>query len=1537
MKKFIYLVIITIVPFFTYGQLNNSYNYIYKVNYKVPVADGAQHLVTDSNKTEQVIYYDDQGRPIQVIIPNAGGDKEDVIGHYEYDELGRETKTYLPYVSNLSNPLGYVSNVKSSIAPFYLNKFPDDFQDGTNPYSEVIAENSPIGKILKQAAPGSDWKVKQDDTDHNLKFDYRSNNYAEVARFDVLFQNDNTILPQLFYNGNYLQDQLIVTITKNENWTSTNEKVNTTETFSDKSGRKILTREYLKENGNYIVHNTYYVYDFYGNLTFVIPPAASDAIESSVLGLVASGSNNYPWTTLVQVDENLALEYNKLFSEYNNEIILNNDLLQQYGGQGGFLLDVNNSNELVLTINISTLNPVKFKNGEIVSLNNLGRFKDIEIGRISANNYDYVFSIKNNSLFVDGSGEVSSVSASFVGNSRLDYNQNYSWTTLIDVDPEEASRCQTIYDAMDNQLILNTVVENNYGANGGINISIDENDLVSINLNITATSPVKFKKGIVFPLDIQRRVANRDLGIIEGTGCKYYFKIFDNSLYIEGDGNFTNVNRISATPPNVSNIVPIQIIEGLCYEYHYDDRNRLVEKKVPGKGWEYLVYDKMNRVVLTQDANYRLQKKWLFTKYDMYSNNVYSGQIDYNSSVGNSNSQLREELQAIYDTTTVINETRTATAFQNGGIDINYTDLVFPKSINTGFTVNSVNYFDNYNYNPLGSGFTIPTAVYSSTTNVLTNLKSLPTSSLVRILDTGRWKMSLVAYDLKERPIWAQIKNTYQATTNTSELKLDFAGKVLENTTTYLYNTNTLTIVNKFAYDHADRIIKQTQKINTQSEELIYFNHYDELGQLDQKKVGGVAPTTATLYGAVTTALQTVDFNYNVRGWLKNINNPDQSLTSDLFAFKINYNKPQGTTAPLYNGNISQTSWKTITDNKVRGYNYTYDELNRLKQANYVGNYALAGTTSQIENYKEGDIKYDKNGNITGLLRFGLTSRATPLIDVIDKLTYIYEADSNKLSKIVDTADPVAGFKNIDTASPDYSYDINGNLKKDVNKNITNIEYNQFNLPTKIVFNSQDPDTSPNPNGIKYRYDAAGKKIEKIVYKSQFTSGVWSTTQTVTQYDDNYIYENGRLQFFSQPEGYVAHNNGVFSYVYQYKDHLGNVRLSYKATTTGALQVVEENQYYPFGLKQQGYNNVISPLGNAVAQRFDFNGKETEESFGLNISEMDFRQYDPSTGRFYNIDLLAEATYSKTPYHFAGNNPVIGSDPTGLLTYFNGKDHSQPQQVFGQNGYGMINMYGNTQGSFLDNLHNDYGSNAVHGGGMTGSSGGGGGSGIPSGTMTMSSLFFLINLNGGGLWTNDGFGNFGNGKTFINRDGAAYQDPSFNWGAVGEGDKYAGFEGDSMSTPFLDVDITGKGRGGVNSDSIPCVQCHHTTSPQFGSYSMPSIAWSGYVITANGEMRSDFIGDKKGPGGQIYHHIDEIFTIKKWPKPGKIGNLRKGLDKFLKALEKRPPGQAFSSFITNDTIYNTIITPSGMEKRGYDVLHRHGYIMDGDSIFYVGK
>jgi RHS repeat-associated protein len=412
--------------------------------------------------------------------------------------------------------------------------------------------------------------------------------------------------------------------------------------------------------------------------------------------------------------------------------------------------------------------------------------------------------------------------------------------------------------------------------------------------------------------------------------------------------------------------------------------------------------------------------------------------------------------------------------------------------------------------------------------------------------------------------------------------------------------------------------------------------------------------------------LQTVNYTYNIRGWLTDINDVDEVMdgrNKDLFTFRINYQIPKNNATALFNGNISETYWKTRSDNQKRMYKYDYDGLNRLENASF------ENLNQNIVNTYNEALTYDKNGNITSLFRTGGYENPLGAL-TIDNLNYQYDPNSkNQLKKVVDLSNSQQGFKDDSNGtlagdtSDDYLYDSNGNMTKDENKNITSIVYNHLNLPTKIIFG-----TGSTSSNITYTYDATGIKLKKVV----------TTTSTVstTEYLNGFQYNNNILQFFPTSDGYVNHtfdtveSKSYFNYVYNYTDHLGNIRLSYTwDEDIQEINILEENHYYPFGLKHDSYNEtkkayngteLISLISGGSIKRpilvqvpnsgyqYQYNGKEYQDELGLNMTAMDFRQYDNAIGRFVGMDRLSEMAVDITPYRFSLNNPVFFSDPTGL-------------------------------------------------------------------------------------------------------------------------------------------------------------------------------------------------------------------------------------------------------------------------------------------------
>jgi RHS repeat-associated protein len=74
--------------------------------------------------------------------------------------------------------------------------------------------------------------------------------------------------------------------------------------------------------------------------------------------------------------------------------------------------------------------------------------------------------------------------------------------------------------------------------------------------------------------------------------------------------------------------------------------------------------------------------------------------------------------------------------------------------------------------------------------------------------------------------------------------------------------------------------------------------------------------------------------------------------------------------------------------------------------------------------------------------------------------------------------------------------------------------------------------------------------------------------------------------------------------------------------------------------------------------KYKFNGMEYQDELGLNVTAMDFRQYDNAIGRFTTLDKLSDIEHNYSPFAFGRNNPIALNDPSGLSPdYEDGNDH----------------------------------------------------------------------------------------------------------------------------------------------------------------------------------------------------------------------------------------------------------------------------------------
>ena len=214
-----------------------------------------------------------------------------------------------------------------------------------------------------------------------------------------------------------------------------------------------------------------------------------------------------------------------------------------------------------------------------------------------------------------------------------------------------------------------------------------------------------------------------------------------------------------------------------------------------------------------------------------------------------------------------------------------------------------------------------------------------------------------------------------------------------------------------------------------------------------------------------------------------------------------------------------------------------------------------------------------------------------------------------------------------------YVYDKNGNMIEDKYKKIQ-ISYNYLNLPLQITYKEN--------NFIHFVYSATGEKLQKIVT-------VEGKVQSKTDYVNGIEYKNDVLQRVAHTEGSLSRqDDDKFLQEYVLRDHLGNTRVTFTDTdndgNVNEKDIKQINHFYAYGLNMEGNWN-----GAAGSNKYQYNGKEWNDDFGLGWNHHDWRFLDPAICRFVTIDRLPEEEEQEqlTPYQFAYNNPIRYDDPDG--------------------------------------------------------------------------------------------------------------------------------------------------------------------------------------------------------------------------------------------------------------------------------------------------
>ncbi|MFC4231489.1 DUF6443 domain-containing protein [Parasediminibacterium paludis] len=196
-----------------------------------------------------------------------------------------------------------------------------------------------------------------------------------------------------------------------------------------------------------------------------------------------------------------------------------------------------------------------------------------------------------------------------------------------------------------------------------------------------------------------------------------------------------------------------------------------------------------------------------------------------------------------------------------------------------------------------------------------------------------------------------------------------------------------------------------------------------------------------------------------------------------------------------------------------------------------------------------------------------------------------------------------------------------------------------------------------------------------LLYSSGRVPYYYTTTQkpkafiNYIVFDEQYNYVTGNASAVGEVNTVKDHNSidavlqGIVipknGYIYVFCSNESPVDVFFDNLqvihTPGPL--LEETHYYPFGLTMSG---ISAKAANSIGNKLKYNGKELQsEEFtdgsGLDVYDYNARMQDPQIGKFLQIDPHAGSYFSQSPYTYVKNNPIIGTDPTGMDVYLEGE------------------------------------------------------------------------------------------------------------------------------------------------------------------------------------------------------------------------------------------------------------------------------------------
>lgn len=704
--------------------------------------------------------------------------------------------------------------------------------------------------------------------------------------------------------------------------------------------------------------------------------------------------------------------------------------------------------------------------------------------------------------------------------------------------------------------------------------------------------------------------------------------------------------------------------------FNYNYRGQLIASKKPDEGTTELMYDKEGKLRFSQNQEQKSANRFSYVSYDKHGRPVESGEYQSSLSVGS----VWFNTPSAYSGTVSASSILDVSDGLPGGAKSFVTRTGYTEPALTDDVPSGYSYYSQYrNFRNGKINF-----VKNQNSIVWYNYDKFdrPKATITQVIESD--------FVAKNSGIDNQIK--------TSEADYNyFTG--LTSADTYQTNNANEKLKYQYNYDVNYRLSTCSLTYGGTTRKLTE-NFYDKAGRVKRVVTGN--------------NLQGTDFVYTLNGGIKAINHPaldptrdpggdngdyfgtNSNVNKDIFGEVIDYysgdyernNTYIGSSiasmTSKYNGLIYAARFKTRgtvgsdqsranfvdygganQDSILTGssyvqkefrFAYTYDELNQLATSVF-GIYDNSTLTYNAYNgYSEkgasnGDIGYDRNGNLTRLVRKAYRNVSTNTAINLDDLTYTIGSGNNQSTAILDAAsNSFPQSVNFQTPSQvsasSFVYNTIGQLTQSPAEDISSITYFPNGKIKKITFNSTG-------NTTEYEYGANGQKLKSKYHISATNKNKY------TWYVGPYIYEYTETDpspAFKIAEAKIAvgtirvnggTNVGTGYIVYHITDHLGNVRATYKASGTGnGINLLSRDDYYAFGGQMPGRSWKTEDC------RFAYQGNEKPGESNP-WDQFELRMYNHDLGRWFAPDPYGEFA---SPYVGMGNNPVSLTDLDGGRT-----------------------------------------------------------------------------------------------------------------------------------------------------------------------------------------------------------------------------------------------------------------------------------------------